>query len=112
MQYELLKSAETGASLYFTVGYKDTEYLKDTTLSYLYTVDYNTWKEDIISLYKKYDSVFAKLQNVEISDHEKIAEDVYKTTYADGTAVITNYNEQAVSISGITVNGKDFAVVQ
>lgn len=112
MQYELLKSAETGASLYFTVGYKDTEYLKDTTLSYLYTVDYNTWKEDIISLYKKYDSVFAKLQNVEITDHEKLAEDVYKTTYADKTAVITNYNEQAVSINGITVNGKDFAVVQ
>lgn len=111
LQVSLLKSAEYGANLYFALGYENTDALKDTTLSYMYSIDCKTWKDDIISLYKKYNGVFASLQNQVITDHEKLAENVYKTTYEDGTAVAVNYGDKAVSVNGKTVEAMDFAVV-
>ncbi len=111
LQISLLKSAEYGANLYFTLGYENTGALKDTSLSYMYSIDYSTWKSDIVSLYKKYNSVFATLQNQAIKGHEKLAENVYKTTYEDGTQVAVNYGDNAVRVNGKTVDAMDFAVV-
>lgn len=111
LQISLLKSAEYGANLYFALGYENTDSLKDTTLSYMYSIDYNTWKSDIVSLYNKYNSVFASLQNQAIAGHEKLAENVYKTIYEDGTAVAVNYGDKAVNVNGKTVEAMDFAVV-
>ena len=111
LQISLLKSAEYGANLYFALGYENTDSLKDTTLSYMYSIDYNTWKSDIVSLYNKYNSVFASLQNQAITGHEKLAENVYKTIYEDGTAVAVNYGDKAVNVNGKTVEAMDFAVV-
>lgn len=111
LETSLLKSAEYGANLYFALGYENTDALKDTTLSYMYSIDYKTWKGDIISLYKKYNSIFASLQNQIITGHEKLAENVYKTTYENGTAVAVNYGDKAVKVNGIPVEAMDFAVV-
>ncbi len=108
---ELLKTAEYGGNLYFTVGYQNTEYLKDTTLSYLYSVDYQTWKNDMITLYQKYNRVFAPLQGMEIVSHEKKADDLYQTTYENGATVIVNYGEQAVTVDGVLVEAMDFTVL-
>lgn len=110
-QMELLKSAEYGANLYFSLGYKNTDTLKDTTLAYLYSIDYTTWKEDIISQYEKFSRVFSDLQDQAIADHERVAEDVYITIYEDGTAVAVNYSSQSVTVNNVTVGPMDFSVV-
>lgn len=109
---ELLKSAEGGAALYFTLGYKNTEYLKDTPLSYLYSVDYNTWKSDMVELYQKYNDAFASLQTCEIVDHERIGHEVYKTTYDNSVSVIVNYSDKEINVDGVAVGAMDFSVVK
>ena len=111
LETSVLKSAEYGAALYFSLGYENTDSLKDTPLSYMYSIDYETWKSDIISLYDKYSSVFSELQDKEITDHEQLAEDVYRTTYEGGTSVVVNYGESAYTVNGTVVEPQDFSGV-
>ena len=44
-------------------------------------------------------------------DHQKLAENVYKTTYEDGGSVLVNYNTYDVRVDGVLVEALDWAVV-
>lgn len=71
--YELLRSIESGASLYYIVCYQNSALLKeDVTLSDYYGVDYNTWKEDILTTYKTLNTAIGDLQGYKIVDHQII----------------------------------------
>lgn len=121
MKLAVLKSAEYGANLHFTLSAKDTGELKDTVYSHYFTVDFDTWKQDAIDLYKKFDAVFADLQDQPIVGHEqvKIEEDdqvqtqtgIYITTYANGTKIVVNYNDTEAEVNGKKIAAKDFAVL-
>ncbi len=111
MSLAILKSAEYGANLHFTLSAKDTGELKDTVYSHYYTVDFDTWKQDAIDLYKKFDPVFRKLQNQTIEKHEKLQAGVYMTTYEDGTRIVVNYNNAGAEVDGNKIAAKDFAVL-
>lgn len=109
----ILKSAEYGANLHFTLSAQNTRELKDTVYSNYYTIDFDTWKSDVISLYARFNEVFATLQDVEISDHaaSKDADNVFITTYANGTRIAVNYNSTSVTVEGQTVPAQDFIVL-
>lgn len=109
----ILKSAEYGANLHFTLSAQNTRELKDTVYSNYYTIDFDTWKSDVISLYARFNEVFATLQDVEISDHaaSEDADNVFITTYANGTRIAVNYNSTSVTVEGQTVPAQDFIVL-
>ncbi len=68
--YDILRSIESGASLYYIVCYQNTSYMKDDKfLSKYYGVDYHNWYDDIVSTYKELDNVLGDLQKHEIVDH-------------------------------------------
>ncbi len=109
----ILKSAEYGANLHFTLSAQNTRELKETVYSNYFTIDFDTWKSDVTTLYAKFNAVFASLQDKEITDHATVAdvENVYITTYSDGTRVVVNYNRTDVTVDGKTVAAQDFMVL-
>ncbi len=73
MEYAMLKSIESGAALQFIIAYDNTEYLKnDERLSENYSVQYQIWKDDIVSMYTELNAVLKSVQTSTIVDHQFI----------------------------------------
>ena len=71
--YDILRSIESGASLYYIVCYQNSSYMKDDQfLSKYYGVDYHNWYDDIVSTYKELDDAIGDLQKHEIVDHRTL----------------------------------------
>ena len=69
--YDLLRSIENGASLYYILCYDNTNYLKDTFSEY-YGVDYKNWYASIVEYYSKLNAAIGLLQKYEITDHKVV----------------------------------------
>lgn len=72
-EYDILRSIESGASLYYILCYRNSAYLKDDEqLNKYYGVDYATWFDDIVSTYAELNGAIGDLQKYEIVDHRII----------------------------------------
>ena len=90
----ILKSAETGAGLYYTF------------------MNFMDWKDSAIELYNKFNSNLGDTYSQFIVAHEKLASGVYKTTYENGKAVIVNYNYADYDYNGKTIPQRDFVTLK
>ena len=131
LNYAKLKAIENGASMYFTLSYKNTELLKENkTLSHYYSVRYDIWYDDIVEIYNEVNGILKDVQNKQIVDHEflsgmrvpdvdELENDLYEEfdTVLDYQANKEEYvrkqKSQAVadarkSISGLTEIATDF----
>lgn len=71
--YNILRSIESGASLYYILCYQNTNYLKeDLILNDYYGIDYENWFDSIVTQYKTLNDAIGDLQNYEITDHRVI----------------------------------------
>ncbi len=96
--YDILRSIENGAALYYVVCYSNAMHLKDDQeLSNYFGVDYNNWYDGILSAYTKLNGAIGDLQKHEIVDHKVlIAERVI-----DADEVEVNYallQEEAIQL--------------
>ena len=111
----LLKSAESGAGLYYVFMQEETRNLQETEYTYLFGANYDTWKEDAISWYKRFKNDFGSLYGQTIENHVIIDRDVKMTEYADGTKVYVNYRtaEYQYNDGGktIAIPAQDWVVV-
>ncbi len=106
----ILNAIESGSCLNYSFVAGDTTDLKETYLKYLYSCNYDQWKEDLIESYKGYEAIMNEVENEDIDDHEKIADGVYATTYSNGVKVYVNYSEdEYVTANGIEIPGKGYA---
>lgn len=124
-KYAFLKALENGSSLYYTLAMQNTEALKFSfTYSSYYSVSYETWKDNIISMYNTYNSLMSSKQDKYITEHEfmntKYGFDVKRTEnsepldnsnvvrveYENGEGFILNYNSYDVTVvyNGVTYN--------
>ena len=70
INYAFLKAIENGAALKFIVSYRNTENLKDfEDLSKYYSIRYDIWFDDVVSIYQELNSVLADVQTSAIVDH-------------------------------------------
>lgn len=105
----LLNAVESGSSLLYSLVAGETTGLKETYLKYLYSCNYSQWKDEIIEDYKAYSEVMKMVEGADIDNHEKIGEDVYKTTYNNGVVVYVNYSDEAYQTeNGTVVNATGF----
>lgn len=104
----ILKSAETGAGLYYTFMYAPTSELQDGEFTQFYACNFMDWKDTAIELYNKFNSNLGDVYNQYIVAHEKLANGVYKTTYESGKSVIVNYNYADYDYNGKTIPKRDF----
>ncbi|MCL2487934.1 MAG: DUF5696 domain-containing protein, partial [Oscillospiraceae bacterium] len=99
-----LRSVEFGANIHFTLSKKETSVLKEAEWSQYanyFSIDFDTWKSDVLDNYKKYNDLHADLQNQLIQDHIRLPGNVAVTTYEDGTAVLVNYNRVEYTVKGV-----------
>ncbi len=62
--YQILKSIENGASLYYVLSYQNTSILKDDfLLSHYYSIRYDIWLDDMVKQYTKLNNAIGDLQN-------------------------------------------------
>ncbi len=73
LDYAMLKSIESGAALQFLLAYDNTDALKDDeTLSQNFSVQYDIWRDDIISMYHELNNVLKTVQTSVITNHQFI----------------------------------------
>ncbi len=111
-QDEVLKSAEYGAGLSFTLMDETSFTLQNTLYTQYYGAEYASWKEQMIEIYTRYNNELGHVFNQRMTGHEYVAENVAMTTYEDGTRVYVNYSYDDVTVDGTTVTARDYAVVR
>ncbi len=108
----LLKTVESGAGLYCVLMDAPSNALQDTDSTEFYGANFDSWKEDIISYYKRFESDFAGLYTQTIADHQIVAENVTMTQYEDGTQVYVNYRTADYTLEdGTVIPAQDWVVV-
>lgn len=73
VQYEILKSLENGAALYFLLSYQNISEIKSAYMMGLnenYSVAYETWASEVIKNYKTLNDAIGNLQTAQITDHD------------------------------------------
>jgi len=67
----VLRSIESGASLYFVLSYQNTSRLKENmSTSKYYSVNYEIWKEDLVEYYTVLNEALKDVQDQYIVDHQ------------------------------------------
>ncbi len=108
---EILQAVATGSGIYFNLNYDNTEYLKDSDYSNYYSTRFEDWVDEAITMYQKANAVLSNVHQAEMIQYEMLSDDVSKTVYDNGKAVIVNYSDQAFTYQGKTVPANDFALV-
>ncbi len=109
---EILKSAEYGAGLCYSVMAEDVEALQKTLYPQYYGSSFDSVHDRLLATYTRYNSELGHVFNQEMTGHENLSEFVSCTEYADGTRVYVNYGYQDYSEGGITVPARDYKVVK
>ena len=69
--YDLLRSIENGAALYYIIGYRNTDVLKDDEdFNKYYSVSYDNWFDDIVEKYSILNAQLGNLQDYKLVSHE------------------------------------------
>lgn len=109
---QYLKQVEVGALPVFELTHAPSDELKDTEYNRLFSPEFSKWKEVAAHEYREMNERLGHTWTLLIVDHQKLRENVYQTTYEDGTRVIVNYNAQPVTVNGVEVKGMDYTVVK
>lgn len=102
-QNELLRMVEYGALPSLELTYEPTTKLQRTLEDRLWSSEYRTWIDDTVSQYNELESIYKAIANQTIADHEKLSNNVYQTTYANGTKVIVNYGSASAMVDGLSI---------
>jgi hypothetical protein len=110
--YHILKTAETGAGLYFSFMKEETAVLQDTLFRQFFACDYDKWKDEADSLYRRFTDDFRSLAGQAIENHFYTATAVTVTVYSDGTEVVVNYGNAPYEYKGEIINAADYRVIR
>lgn len=97
----MLKALETGSSLCYSVSGEEISGVDDAA-PYAYI------RETMIEQIQAAAPVLEAVAELEITDHQKLGEDVYLTVYEDGTKIYVNYSQSDFTIDGKTVEAESF----
>ncbi|MBR6381491.1 MAG: hypothetical protein IKS07_07460 [Lachnospiraceae bacterium] len=110
---EVLYSAEYGAGLYFTFMHESSFATQKTLYTQYYGSNYDSWKQRMLDIYRRYNAELGHTFNQEMTGHENLSPVLSCTEYADGTKVYVNYGySDAASPDGTVVPARDYLVVR
>lgn len=110
-EMQLLKAVETGSSLAFCFMNEENHVFKDTKYNYIFSGHYNTWLNMLEEFYNRVRDVQNNTSNSIIVGHERLSNNLYKTTFENGSTVYVNYGVKDSSVDGVVVGGKDFVYI-
>lgn len=111
-QEELLRSAEYGAGLYFTVMNESPFALQKTLYTEYFGAEYSAWHDRIVSIYNRYNEELGHTFNQRMTDHISLSDELKCTVYEDGTRVYVNYSYNDAEADGHRVPARDYLVVK
>jgi len=107
-----LKLLEFGAMPSYHIAYEPSSELKRTWIDSLFNSSYDyvlaTDAAELSDIVK----VLLPLSNQRMVNHEILQHKVNRTTYEDGTQVTVNYNPQAVTVGGHTVEAFGYSIAK
>ncbi len=98
----LLRSAEMGASLQYTLMAENVNQLQDSWFSEYYGADASRVYGDMIGIVKEYNDCLSGTFNQVMTNH-KCEGDVTVTEYENGIRVYVNYGYEEATVDGVTV---------
>lgn len=108
----ILKTVESGSELLYGGMYAQSSVVTGTRYDYLYSTEFSLWENEAVATTTRYRDLLNTVYDETITGHRAVAVDVMETTFSDGTRVLINYTEEAVTIDGVTVNAGDYAVME
>lgn len=105
----LLRSAETGASLQYTLMASNVEELQDSWFSEFYGADASRMYDDMMATVKAYNESLSGTFNQKMVDHQRTG-DVTMTEFENGTRVYVNYGYAAANVDGLTIEARSYTV--
>lgn len=103
-----LKALEYGACPYYTLSFESSTKLKNTAFDFYSSINYKDWLDYACADYQTASPILSEVRNQFITDHQKLAEGIYKTTYEGGQELIVNYNDKDFIYQNQTVQKKSF----
>lgn len=107
---EILRAVEYGAVPAFELTYQPTVRLKLTHYGHLFSSQYEDWLPEIKKAYDIWEHVLLPLRDQAIIDHRRMGEQVFTTTYGNGTTVWVNYSEERFVGYGNSIAPMSYAV--
>lgn len=107
----LLKLIDYGAYPSFYLTEEDSVELLDTGSAWLYTSQYDIWKEQLVDVYKVLNEALKLVERATIESRNILAENVVKVTYSNNISFIINYSEQVYQDENNVVEPKSFEVI-
>ncbi len=98
-----LKCIEYGAIPYYEWYAADMSTQEKTDKS-----SYLNFITEAQSQYERAAAAFEDLRDARITDHYRVRKNVYYTCYDNSTGIYVNYNQEPVTVSGVTVEGMSF----
>lgn len=86
--------------------------LKYAKYNPLFSGKYTDWRPAVLREYRIYQRELRNFQTKTISDHRRLAPDVYATIYDDFSATIVNYRPDSFVYQGITIKPQQFVIIQ
>lgn len=105
-----LRHLEYATDMRYSLIEADSEALLNTDHSFLYSATYSNFADQIKERYKAFEELGKATEGANITAHTR-EDNVAVTTYSNGAKVIVNYNADAVTVDGTTVDGMSYAIV-
>lgn len=110
---ELLRSAEYGAGLAFTLMDETAFTLQNTLYTQYFGAEYDSWHDEMVAIYTRYNEQLGHIFSQRMVGHDKLTADLTCTEYEDGTKVYVNYGfGAALTPDGTEVPARDYLVVR
>ncbi|MBR7132704.1 MAG: hypothetical protein IKD04_04150 [Clostridia bacterium] len=108
----LLKAAEVGAGLSYTLVNNGSTKLFDSFSSVFYGSVFEDIKPLIEKDIEKYQNDFKLIENAKISNHSILENGLHKTEFDNDVTVYTNFAQNALSVNGRTVESGSYLFVR
>jgi len=109
---DLLRMIDYGAYPSFIVTAEDPIRLLKTASSWLFTSQYEVWREQILGDYRAALDALLPAAGAAYEKREEIAEGVFRSRYSNGTVVYVNYNRREAQADGRTVPALGYLVLE
>ncbi len=112
LDYFLMQALETGSELKLMLSSKSVDKLRDSEYAYLYSMQYELLKDDIKAITEKYNEAMMTIGKTKIVNHRMVGENVFETSYENGTKILSNYNGSDVTVEGRTVPALGYIIIK
>lgn len=109
VQYKFLKAIETGSNLKYTLSHDSSLKLLNTEFNQYMSTEYTNWLSDIEEHTNILNSL--NIHNARLVGHERIKNNVFKSTYSNGVEIITNYSITSETVDGTIIPSLDYHIV-